>query len=638
VAERRHLVTVVAAVLSLAVTTGCAGVPRSGAVHRLSLPQDPQVVAGVAQVAQGPQRHQTQEQVVDSLLLAMSSVEHPRDLPVVEEYLTPDYQPKWEATVAQQTIVFSGRGPTKVTKPANQLQVQLNQTGSIDSSYTYTSASVQFPVTFTLQQNSQGDWRVSNISQTGLFIQEVDLPDVQTPWHVYFPSSAANPAGVPRLVPDTVFLPPDSTASDLLAQLLGGPSSWLEPAVYVTVPPNLATKVLFVQPDPRSQQTIVNLHVATPLDAGKIATLKAQLAYTLNVHGKILLELDGTPAGAPFSLSQLPSGYDPDVLSANAPVYYVSSDNSVVASTPASQAVPGGVPGSSSAPLPDVKETVLEHSDGVEQIGVASPTDVDGVATQLLAGVRSSGGTATLELSSANDPSEHPWTAVTLPVAKSLTTPSFDVSGTGVWTVATAENGTTTVYRVPLDGGVPGVPVAVDVRRDPGVLVTGVTAFRLSRDASRAVLVVGGQADVGVVNHPPTADGGPWSITGLRPVVTVDPNTADVDVFWADRSDVGVVIRTTTTKSPTAATTSVVRVSSDGYTVSADGSTEPVPIQGAPADPAVQLAAGPGQQWVASVHGKLTRQPATDSSTDLSSQTQSPWTPMGEGSYPTYAG
>ena len=48
-----------------------------------------------------------------------------------------------------------------------------------------------------------------------------------------------------------------------------------------------------------------------------------------------------------------------------------------------------------SAAAPDTTETVLEHAEGIKQLAVATPTEDEQVATQLLAGVRTVNGTPT---------------------------------------------------------------------------------------------------------------------------------------------------------------------------------------------------------------------------------------------------
>jgi hypothetical protein len=647
VADRRRrvaLLPVLAALLSLLLTSACAGVPKSGAVHRQDLPANPQQAAGVVLVAAGPQPHQSQTDVVAFLLAAMSA----DDTNVAQQFLTPDYADQWQKTVNTKTIVYAKSA--RPTLKGSTVSIGLTQAGVIDSSATFDATPAGLNVTFTLVRNKDV-WQVSDISQPFLLVSIGALPDYRTPWHVYFPSVAATAAPQPRLVPDTVFLPPGATPSDLLGQLLSGPSSWITPAVYVTVTSDDQNRVNQATPNPRNSITTVDLHLVQvaghqQVTGHRLDILKAQIAYTLNVQsfhtGSIQLLFDGVAQGDRFSVATLPKGYDPDVLPASAPVYSIAGDSRVVASTRAQSTVTGGAIGLPPAAAADTTETVLEHAEGVQQLAVASPTELpSGLETQLLAGVRSEGGAKTLVLATAKDPRPQPWTTVNLGQPVTLSTPSFDVTGTGVWTVATAADGTSTIYRVPLVDGVPGTPVAAPLMKPEGLVESGVTALKLSRDGSRAAVIVKretySQAYVGVVTHPDPRTGAVWSIGSLRPVITVSPPDSDVDVFWADQTEIGVVVQTPIA-STKRYTTTVYRVSSDGYTVGTDGSTVPVPVEGAPTDQSVQLAGGPHQPWVASVHGQLSRQPTTDPSTDQGSAADTKWTEIGPGSYPAYAG
>ena len=148
------------------------------------------------------------------------------DTNVAQQFLTPDYADQWQKTYTSKTIVFTGG--VKETLKGNTVSIGLTQTGVIDDNLTFDATPADLNVNFTLV-NDKGTWRVSDISQQGLFVRDADLPDSLTPWHVYFPSSAATAAQVPRLVPDTVFLPPGASPSVLIGQLLGGPSAWISP-------------------------------------------------------------------------------------------------------------------------------------------------------------------------------------------------------------------------------------------------------------------------------------------------------------------------------------------------------------------------------------------------------------------------
>ena len=246
--------------------------------------------------------------------------------------------------------------------------------------------------------------------------------------------------------------------------------------------------------------------------------------------------------------------------------------------------------------------------------------------------MRTRDGVASLELTTLDRDGANPWTEVAVPGAKALSTPSLDVTGAAVWTVATAADSSTQLYRVPLTGDQPaGPPVAVTVQDSSGKAISAVTAFRLSRDGAHAALVAGQQAFVGVVDQ---AD---LVVTGARQVIGAERKDADVDVFWQDQFDLGVVVSSPGVPG-VAAMTQLDKVSADGYTLDSSGEvTDSVRIEGAP-PLAVQLAGGPDQQWVASLDGQLFRQPVPDPSTGTA-QTQFPvWENFAAGSFPAYAG
>jgi hypothetical protein len=194
----------------------------------------------------------------------------------------------------------------------------------------------------------------------------------------------------------------------------------------------------------------------------------------------------------------------------------------------------------------------------------------------------------------------------------------------------------TQVYRVPLADGSPGTPTPVAATSDEDKSrMTKITALRLSRDGSRVALVAGGQAYVGIV-VPPRSEGDAWSISGLRPVITVDADASAVDVYWEDQTTVGVLTQPLQVN-PAKVETSLSTVSSDGYTESPTGSVDHLAVAGSYSG-ALQFAGGPGQPWVASRNGMLTRQPSPDTSGEAVPPGNQPWDPVDHGTWPTYAG
>jgi hypothetical protein len=631
VADRRVATAVVAVAASL-LMAGCTGVPEAGAVHRTQAAQD---VKGVAdypqQQAQGPQAKATQSSLIEGLLQAMSA----GDNTDAQQFMTSDLGNQWSPS--QQVLVFDhANAPTADPRTGEkQWSVRFKQAAIIDSSSSYRRASGSVDVTFKLEQIA-GEWRVSSISQPGTFIAAQSLAQILTPKTLYFPSRSVGPSGVPRLVPDSVFLPRSSTdPTGLVKQLLeAGPTHWLAPAVSVTTPGPV--QVLSVVTD-SSGLTTVNLQGNVSQQA--VRTLEAQVAYTLNdaqplVSSQFQIVSNNRALGPAYTLNQVAAGYNPDVLASNAPFYYVRKDQ-LVMQTATNQVAPN-VAGATLPPEPPTP--VIAHVGGVGQIAVSAVVgQSSGSPTEAVAGVLTGTGTATLEVGSIPSTLPAAWTSIPLPEAKALSTPSFDAVGRSLWTVATSPSGVTQVYRIPFGVGVPiGTPEPVEVTNTPGKPLEDVTVVRLSRDGARAAVVAKGQAYVGVVAQHVSAGRAVWTISEARPIIT-DSSVTDVDVFWADKARVGVVVR----DKQNAQDTKLETVAADGYAASdalngsADGVSGLGDVAGAPLG-AVQFAGGPQLLWLVSYKGRMQRQPTPDTTDELNPDLS--WDDLGEGTWPTYAG
>jgi hypothetical protein len=625
VADRRRLAAGLAAAALSVAATGCAGVPQVGAIHRVAPAPNAQVGPdNQAQQAQGPSTGASPAAIIQGLMVAMSD----GDDDAASLFFTKKYSTTWRANEAQRRVVFSDP-PVPVQNQKDKWSVQLVESGVIDSTGNYSRATGIFPVTFTFAVEN-GEYRIKDVSQLGSFVRDNDLAQVAAPVRLYFPSAGTPPGVIPRLVPDTVFLKPDSQVSQVVQALLAGPTSWLAPAVRTTVPPS--TTVEQVQTDARSGLTTINL--SSLPDRSQENTLKAQIAYTLSAAqfgvSNVQLQVAGVPQGDPFSLGNISPSYSPDVLAADSPLYYVSQQDALVSQPgDAPQTATNGLPAGAAQSAPT---TVLGHVDKVQRIAVATTANADG--TTELAGVRTEPAGATLVLTSTKNPAANPWSTVALPAAKALSTPSFQTGSSAVWTVVRNASDSTHVYRVPLTDGSPGTPAPVVARLDDVKKeLTKITALRLSRDGSRVALVASDQAYVGVV-VPPRGDGDVWSISGLRPVITVAADDSAVDVYWEDQTTVGVL---TQQGNPPKVATSLSTVSSDGYTLSAGGTVDHNEVGGSYSG-ALQFAGGPGQPWVASHDGTLTRQPSPDTSGEAVLPDNQAWEPIDHGTWPTYGG
>lgn len=630
----------------LLLLTACTAVPQGGAVHKVAAAKNAVAVPdSVHQAANGPFKDEAPAQIVQGLLVAMQFA----DADVISEYLTDSYAPTWRSTYVTRTTVYSksaqpkqGNGGTPAQVP---MSLDLTLSGVIDSHGSWTlrskeTATVGFDLVNT--PATGGQWRVDKINQPGLFVGLDSLSQAFQPVHVYYPSQEQSVAGrVPRLVPDTVYLRSNYTEGQLVSQLVStGPSSWIAPGVYNPVPAG-ATFNSVTQPDANGLVTfsfsgLGRLKTGPP---EALKTFEAQLAYTLagsQFAGQATsyqIESDGVLIDQSFPADRLGAGYNPDVLNASSPLYYVDAAHHLVERDTSTAAASSATP----ANVPAVR---LEHLDDVSHIAV-SP-HIEGAATQLAAGI--SPDRDKLELASLNDPAQNPWHQVDIPEAKLLSSPTFEVTGNSVWVVATLETGETRLYAVPLTGAVAGTPVQVPVTTDVGVpALRGLATARLSRDGSRiAVLSSDGsrnpaassqQAYVGVVTR--LASGG-WQVNRARPVLNAIQHVSQIDVTWQDRFTLGVATQKRVPPGAIAAT-SLVTVQADGTpSTSADGVTaESVTVDGTP-DRAWQYAGAPSKPWVAAVDGRIYEQPPPAEIAGPSVAQQ--WDFLDTGSAPTYAG
>jgi hypothetical protein len=628
----------------LVLLSACTAVPQGGEVRKVAAAKNAVVVPdAVHQVANGPAPNDSPAGVVEGLLVAMQFA----DTDVISEYLTDTYAPKWVSTSATRTAVF-----TKSTQPkqdnggtATQTPVSLDLTlsGVIDSHGSWTqrskeTATLAFDLVNT--PSTGGQWRVDNINQPGLFVSLDGLSQAFQPVHLYYPSQErSSSTQVPRLVPDTVYLPSKYSEGLLVRQLVSGPSSWLASGVSNPV---AGASFNSVTPADANGLVTFNFSGMRRLKTGPVQALKtfeAQLAYTLagslfaGQASSYQIESDGVLIDKPFPADQLGADYNPDVLNAASPLYYVDADHHLVERDTSAASTASATPGA------DVPVVRLEHLDNVSHIAVSPILDVVGTATQLAAGV--SPDKDKLELATLNDPLDNPWHEIDIPDAKSLSAPTFEVSGNSVWVVATMNSGESRLYAVPLTGTAAGTPVQVPVTTDAGVpALRGLTSARLSRDGSRIALLSSDgtrnpqpssrQAYVGVVTQ--LASGG-WQVNRARPVLSAISHVSQIDVTWQDRFTLGVA----TQKRLAPGGTNLLTVQADGTpSTTADGATaDPVTVDGTP-DNALQYAGAPSKPWVAASNGRLSQQPPPS---DIAGPSVAQvWDFLDNGSAPTYAG
>lgn len=560
------------AVAVLGLVTGCAGIPRSGAVHvgrPVPAPGglgdiDVRVLPAPAQPGMAP------SQIVHGFLRAL--VNSDGGYEIARTYLTHRASTGWQVGEGVTTYDDSGVHITDTGGAANSrtLEFRAPRVGVIDARGNFASRTGQVKATFGIVRQN-GQWRIDRLGN-GVMLSTLDTQRAFRPALVFY----LNRSGT-TLVPEQVLLRPTPhlVTTALVRALLDGPGHWLAPSVHSAFP--AGTELLGnvpVDPNGTAEVNLSNVvHQASP---AQLRSMSAQLVWTLrqvNEISVVRLLADGSP----LSVSGVPE--DQPVTSwrtfnpSAPPVSPVGLFNHSGTWQPVGASLPG----------------LAESTSGLVGVGISD----DG---STIAGVRVRRHSMSLVVTPRG---KHQIVRLN---ADSLTPPTFDPAG-AAYTVAT-RGASRTVEAVAPDGVVQRVTV------DPRLLTRPVQQMRLSRDGARVAAVVGkpthGRLLVGRV----TVVRGDVQFAAFRDVL---PDVADVrGVAW-DGGDQFVV-----TAADAAGGRELLEVDVDGY------GTRTIPTSGLPAQP-VDVATAPGRSLLVTAGRSVWRNNATGG-----------WTRMGFGDQPVY--
>ncbi|MEU4603038.1 LpqB family beta-propeller domain-containing protein [Kribbella sp. NPDC023972] len=291
----RKLLAAVLAVLLLA--TGCATVPTKGTIRNGSREGLAPDFGGVGVEAKPPRSDTEPLQLVNGFLEAMSDS---RAFDVAREYMTPEAAAAWKPE--SQTIVYEQQRDAVTSLRTDRIQLRARKIATIDERGSWIPAKLdeQFSFEFKLSK-VEGQWRVASVPP-GVYLGSNQLDPKLAPRNLYFFTP-----GRDLLVPDPVYLPvnlsPGQAATQLIQELLKGPTSRLGNGVVSLAPPG--TEVQVSVPVEYGVATVALNDAAAPLRDAERRLLAAQIVWTLN---QINLRVKITVNGAPL----LPD--DPDVL------------------------------------------------------------------------------------------------------------------------------------------------------------------------------------------------------------------------------------------------------------------------------------------------------------------------------------
>jgi len=289
----RRLLAVVLAVLLLA---GCATVPTKGTVRSGSRQGLAPELGGVGVDAKPPRANVNEMAIVNGFLEAMSDSQ---GLDVARQYMTPEAAAAWKPESG--TVVYDQR-PDALAERAGGIQLTARKIATINERGDWIPAPADTPADFFFKLTEvDGQYRVA-APPPGVYLgsNQVDLK--LAPRDLYFFTP-----GREMLVPDPVYLPvnlsPGQAATQLVQELLKGPTGRLGNGVISLAPPG--TEVQVSVPVEYGVATVALNDTAGTLRDQDRRLLAAQIVWTLN---QISLRAKITVGGAPL----LPD--DPDVL------------------------------------------------------------------------------------------------------------------------------------------------------------------------------------------------------------------------------------------------------------------------------------------------------------------------------------
>lgn len=470
----------------------CAQVPTSGPI--VEVDQQVTDTAGnsfVRVIARPPQPGMTQPEIVQGFLDAASGFED--DHAVAKEYLTAEESGRWNPTTGirvygNDTESLAQTSDTTVILTASQVGLISDR-----SQYVQSPPASLMEVQFELQRVG-ADWRISRAPQ-GLLLSRAAVERSFREFDTYY---VARPGGM--LAPNPILFQSSQTdvTTDLVKELVAGPSRWLAPAVINAFPPG--TEVGSVTVTDGIARVDFSATIAQA-DAVARQHLSAQLVWTLRQIAAIravTITADGQVLDIPGASNPLPrtawADYDPDGLN-GAINYYVARGGRLYAVDAANSATQlAGAAGDAdppvSNPLISIDQTAAAANDPTGML----------LTTQLEGDSRWRDG----------------------PLARSRGG-SWDRTGL-IW--------------LPVDGGVQVVNVLG--ARDVACPLSKITSVQIARDGSRATVISDGRAYLLRVDRSTTTP----ALVGPRLLSDVQVRAA----AWLNANS--VVLLTTVTDQP----------------------------------------------------------------------------------------
>jgi len=429
---RRRAALAACALAAALILAGCANIPSSGSVSKLTIPQGG---AGSEPISlpDHPVKGASQQEILEGFIKAGRGPA--LNYSVAREFLTDDFRNKWNPNAG---ALISSSPIVSATIGDNELQIAVSVSAEVDADGLYTAYvdAPSKPLQFHFKKDSKGQWRISS-APDGTVLTPNRFASIFRFYDLYFFDPAFQ-----YLVPDRRwFATSTQVPSRIVKELLAGPPDWLKGAVVSAFPSGTE---LTSAPEIDSSRATVDLTsgVSSESAAGR-RRMTQQLTQSMSTVAPASASI--TVGGFPLTVTD---GPEPDHLETvlQDPIGFQKGQF-------------GTLVGSAVRPLPGIGSAI----DKLAMLGAAVGHQGDQVAALTAAGVSIVRGSTA---------------AVVLDSRRGLAVPSLDPENF-VWSVPVNQPGAIIAY----DAG--GKPHAVAFSFDGQVI-----SMAVSRDGTRLLMAV----------------------------------------------------------------------------------------------------------------------------------------------------
>lgn len=480
----RRLIALFTVILVL---TGCAQLPRSGAIGIGPGVELESEADFLYYSPSAPAEGDSQQQILSGFLSAGNGPQN--DYSVARSYLTPTFQPKWQPS--NEVLIQDGI-PQFTFTDATSAVAEIKVSATIDAQGIYQAQpeGTKRYLNFKLAQQN-GEWRISAAPNLTVLIRP-NFTVLFKPYQLYFFDT-----GHRTLVPDVRWFPSrTSTATHLVQSLLAGPQTWMAPALARDFPAETTLSIDSV--------TVVDGVASIDLSNEAFQATEDQRKYFKAQIKATLLQIPSVTA-VEISIAKSPQAI-PE-LKANIP--------SALSATPVTLDESGifGIGKKSMVSLTTAGLALVQESKDF----ALSPT---GKGLGLLA----NSGLYRISLDALDK------TPLLVDARASLVAPQFDNLGY-LWSVASVKNSTWQIFGAK----------SADRINSASLSRAPVEAFSVSPDGARVAILFGGSTP-GVWLHSVVRDeaGRP---TEFGPGIKLDSSgLRPISVSWVDAVNLGVLL------------------------------------------------------------------------------------------------